>query len=92
MAPQESWRAELISAIHKTGCRLDDAAAAADVAIRKYRDKRNGLMVIGRRMGLSFPAIAAHFDMDVAAVFRIVTLILASSESKDNQSTLPSAA
>jgi hypothetical protein len=90
MAPQESWRAELISAIHKTGCRLDDAAAAADVAIRKYKDKRDALMVIGRRMGLTFQAIADHFHLDKAAVIRVVTLRTAIPP--EPESTLPPAA
>lgn len=74
MRPSNSRRANLIREMHKTGCRLDDAAACADVALRQLRRERDELIVAVLKAGLSIRKVASIFGLSVGIVHRVFTL------------------
>lgn len=65
-------RSELVREMHQTGCRLDDAAACADVAIMAMREERNKLMLAARNAGLSYRQIEDAFGLSKSQVQRVV--------------------
>jgi hypothetical protein len=69
-----SKRENLIREMHKTGCRLDDAAACADVALRQLRRERDELIVAVLKAGLSIRKVANIFGLSVGIVHRVFTL------------------
>jgi hypothetical protein len=90
MSQPNNLRAHLMREMHKTGCRLDDAAACADVAIREFRAQRDSLMASAYESGLSMRRIAGLFGVDVALVHRVLTRHR--SKSTPPNSILPPAA
>jgi DNA-directed RNA polymerase specialized sigma24 family protein len=66
-------RARLVREMHKTGCRLDDAAACADVALRELRAQRDTFIAAAYESGRSMRQIAKVFGVDVALVHRVLT-------------------
>jgi hypothetical protein len=57
--------------MHSAGLRLDDAATAADVALRVLRERRNDAIQAAESAGLGKRQIARIFQLDHAAVIRI---------------------
>jgi hypothetical protein len=68
-------RAHLMREMHKTGCRLDDAAACADVAIREFRDERNGAIAACVACGVSVRTVAKHFGISHPRVVQIARMV-----------------
>lgn len=66
-------RSELTVRMHRAGLRLDDAAVAAGIALNCLRHSRDDLMARVRSAGLSYRAISAVFELDVARVYRVLT-------------------
>jgi len=64
---------QVLRELKARGVRVDDAAAAAEIAERALRQRRNELMVMARAGGLSYRHIARVFDLDVALVHRVLT-------------------
>lgn len=62
-----TWR------MHAAGLRLDDAAIAADITVRRLREERNALILAARRAGLSYRRIARIVGLDHSRVIRVVT-------------------
>jgi DNA-directed RNA polymerase specialized sigma24 family protein len=76
-------RAQLMREMHKTGCRLDDAAACADVAIRELRAQRDTFICAAYASGRSMRQIAKVFGVDVALVHRVLTRTRSKSTATD---------
>lgn len=64
-------RQDLIREMHKTGCRLDDAAACADVAMRMVRVERDRMILSARQSGLSIRAITRTLGVSKSHVHRL---------------------
>lgn len=67
-----SQRLRILHAMHQAGLRIDDAAIAADVAMRSLREQRRELAHAARAAGLSYRRIARIVGMSpgwVVAVF-----------------------
>lgn len=62
-----TWR------MHAAGLRLDDAAIAADITVRRLREERNTLILAARRAGLSYRRIARIVGLGHTMVIRVVT-------------------
>ncbi len=69
----DTRRARLIRKMHDTGCRLDDAADCADVALRDRIEERKEQILRGRALGLSYGQLAKTLGVDRAQVVRVVT-------------------
>jgi hypothetical protein len=75
MSQPNNLRAHLMREMHKTGCRLDDAAACADVAIRELRDERNRAIAACVACGVSVRTVAKHFGISHPRVIQIARLV-----------------
>lgn len=67
-------RQRLMNEMHrKAGCRLDDAAACADVAMRVLREQRDALILAAHAAGLSARQIGRIVGLSHVRVLRVVT-------------------
>lgn len=90
---KNSFRARLIRAMHKTGCRLDDAAACADAAIRETRAERHRAIASCVSLGVPVRKIAAEFGITYPRVIQIAQAVSgARGDLPDAEVTLPTAA
>lgn len=87
----ESLRAELIRKMHKTGCRLDDAAACADVALQEIKVWRERVVLALLRPQLSIRQAAVETGMSKSRVHQIASSGVALAWTAAND-TLPPAA
>lgn len=92
MSKPETLRTRLMRFIHyRVGCRLDDAAGAADAAMVFFRSvERTGQFERARAEGLSYGQIGRIFQIDKTTVF--YALNPRDSTSTDEGDKLPSAA
>lgn len=63
----------MVHEMRRAGIRPDDAAIAADVAVRRMREMRYRLMQQARLAGLSYRQIARVIGVDTALVYRVLT-------------------
>lgn len=68
----DSRRLQFMKVIHRCGCRLDEAASAADGMIALLRDERNEVFRRLKKQGLSYRQIADVFDVDRSTVVKVV--------------------
>lgn len=66
-------RRRLIWRMRASGLRLDDAAIAADIALRRMREERNALILEARRAGLSYRCIGRIVGLGHVMVIKVVT-------------------
>jgi lambda repressor-like predicted transcriptional regulator len=88
---QDSLRAELIREMHKTGCRLDDAAACADVAMQFVRKLRAEVITALSLPAMTVRQIARKKGMSKSRVHQILSIDGARGWTPE-QSILPPAA
>jgi hypothetical protein len=90
---KDSFRAKLIREMHKTGCRLDDAAACADVAIRETRKERYESIASCVALGVPVRKVAARFGISYPRVIQIAQMVSGVSGALPvAKSNLPTAA
>jgi hypothetical protein len=90
----DSKRAKLIRVMHQTaGCRLDDAAACADVAIREFREERYEAIAACVALGVPVRKVAAKFGISYPRVIQIARQVNGGAPPlPDTSSTLSPAA
>lgn len=91
-APPDSLRARMMREMHqKAGCRLDDAAACADIALRFMDELRREVVIAYSLPAMSIRQIAKKKNLSKSRVHQIVS-IPARGEWTEPKSTLPHAA
>jgi predicted transcriptional regulator len=81
----------LMRDLHRAGLRLDDAALAASMAVRRMLDLRNRLMRRARDIGMSEREIAGMFGVSQSLAHRVVSDEGAPAEVEPLEETQPSA-